>query len=490
MAKRKKKKAPRPNQPFRAFSKVLDYFDTYHLATVDDAMDQFLIMTDPDPEKIAAEQLNGFMREWFVFDYQLPTARSPLEEYIELNPDSLDEGALSDLRQAQSSNMTVAFWINNVDRKEHIITLEALDSDLMIEVYDVSGSKTIPGNSGMIVTRVIQQQDQWFLAGNPLIFMPVAPTDSMRAMMKDSGSPPRTDAFLSYFRQFYASSKPRDDSGITTQLSHAPLDEQEAKELLKQQQTAYNKLRKKHGIDVMWSQIKRAIKYEDGQSSPLDTFKMLYGLDEDIESGFPDEEVFMQVFGIFTDCWNLLPHLSLGNKSPNQISREMEAVDMDGIIDAINSSCADPVEYYIDPVTLKVDRVHKGLLELIDACYDMPPEQIISTIHEEGYYLGDYSEDELLKWINGYEFEVIFIDPLPPAIKFEVMQQFIEDATDDEQVARELETALEGTFAFKDFEAVLMDHEIEDEFYQILDSIIEELAYLWVERNVEELFGR
>ncbi|MCL2826374.1 MAG: hypothetical protein FWD72_03105, partial [Eggerthellaceae bacterium] len=250
MSKKKTHPTQQSKAPFSEFSKIIAYYDRSQHHVFDQAFDEFFNQTDPDFTKVDPDTFAMFAAEWFVFDYRLPNGKTPLQEYIEKNPDKLGAVNLGSLKQAEESNLTADFWVTALDRGEHLLSLEAITRDLAIQVYDVSASQTLPAEHGMIVARVIRIDGQWYLAGNPLSFLPIEPTQRMKQTLREGKSDfgSETDAgqnsFIDFVRMIFSYKDPEEDGSAITPRSLEPLDEIEAKALIEDLHKEYNALRR------------------------------------------------------------------------------------------------------------------------------------------------------------------------------------------------------------------------------------------------------
>jgi hypothetical protein len=472
---------------YSEFSKAITYYEQNQLFTFHRAFDLFIEQIDPDPEKWDSERLSMYCCEWFLFDFQLPNGQTPLQEYIAKNPDRLSQKNLEDLRQAEESNFTSEFWVNSVDRHNHLLTLEELATGRIIQVRDVSSTSSLEADAGMMAARLMQQGGVWYFAGNPLYFFPVKPTERMKKMLREaSNGEPRI--FIECVAQVFSTDDADDidDDAFSYQRTREPLGDGEAKELLEEVKRDYGNLRRKHSLAIKWQQIKTAIRYEDGSRTPLEAFETLFIQGGEHELEFESEEMLSRLTGIFFDSWNLLPHLSLGNRSPNELLWMCQRIDLEAVARALEYSCDSPLRWYLDPDTMEVSFVEEEMLYLLREYFeksgggwDGGDEALKQLIADLDDLVIDYEEEELSKWLEGYQDEIIFIEPLEFFEKFEIAHDFIDEVIDDGQLAACLYGVLEGRGAFHRFKDMLAQHGMLGEYRDFCDEAMRRHALEW-----------
>jgi len=469
-------------KPYSEFWEVLRYFGETEPSTMRKAFDHFLEQAAPDDKKIDFDSLETFISEWFIFDFKLPNGNTPLQEFILVNPYKLGSKEIFQLKQAEVSNFTAEFWVSAIDNNRHLITLEAVTSDQTYAVFDKAASKSLPSASGLLTARLIKQEGQWYLAGNPLTYIPIVPTEKMKSALKEPDSKQKT--FIDLFRSLY-SHKP-DEANAETPFHEAlqPLDEEEIKALTEKLHKEYNALRKKYSLNATWAEIKRVIKYAPFNASPLDVFKGLFTPDEEIELDLPDQETFTKIVDIFFSCWNLLPHIALGGKSPNELSRTQKEATAEGIIQALECPDDDPIVWFIDPKTMEVSFVDEVFHFLVESFSRGSLEEDLTGFQEEyPEFVDEYGLEEITKWIEEYRYRAIVIEPLKYSEKLKIMEEFIELEIDDVGIQKSLLRALQERGAFRHFRRILLESALLDDYFYFYDGKMMDFVLEWLEEN-------
>lgn len=473
--------------PYTQFSLVLEYYSTNLQLLIEEAFMIFLDEVDPSPEKLDEERLSMFFSEWFVFDYVLPSQKTVLNNYVSVNPDKLSDSECDSLSQAAKSNFCSEFWIESVDKDQYLLRLEEISSGTIFEVYDKSASTSIASNAGMIGARLINIDGMWYLAGNPPYYYPIKPTINMKDELRKAGQGVRL-SFIELVQRVFS-----DDTNdvIDFELrSLEDLDDEEAAALLEEVKKEYNRLRKKYSLPIKWQQIKNCIHYVDSTKSPSEVFKTLFTQSGTIDPGFEDEELFSQVIELFLEAWNLLPHYSLGNKSPLQVRKDVAEVDLTMLIQALEKSPDSSFAYYIDKDTMEVSFVDEELFTFLEdymfehGSSSVSNEKVEKTLTNNSYdFIADYEYKELLKWLSGYEDKIIFINPLSVHKKYEIMIDYIDEMILDRDVALQLEKSTRGKGAFRKFKDLLNQYGYLDEYYEYYGSVMQQHALDWLEEN-------
>ena len=173
--------------PALHFDQVIDYFFRSDEQTVERACDGFIAYVDPDPELDAQKErfLNGLMLEWFIFDYLLPSGLTPLEEYVQHNPEGRGGIALGRFKQAAQTQFCADFVIKEASASKSLLVLETLEGGEEYRVLEYAASQQLDGQPGILGMRLVQVDGDWLTAGNPVYYFPVQPTDRMLAMMRE-----------------------------------------------------------------------------------------------------------------------------------------------------------------------------------------------------------------------------------------------------------------------------------------------------------------
>ena len=390
----------RSGAPYSEFSKVLKYYSREQPFIFRRAFELFLEQLALPITPLGRELLEMVVAEWFVFDFRLPNGKTVLRDYIDRNPDRLSAQKIDDLSQAEQSNRTAEFWLNSVDREQHYLLLEDIYTGNTIQVYDVSASRTVPSDAGMIIGRVIQQDGQWYFAGNPLGLLPVTATKRLRDMMKglEVSDEPKQE-FIDFFRRLYCEHDEDGDGGDGGEGGSLP-------EPL-----------------------------SDANAKPL------------IEG----------------------PH---------------GQVDLAKLAEALESPYDSPFQWYIDTETMEISFVEDEFFFLIEECLELPRDQALQkALDESSHYAIDYDRDEVVKWLDGYGDQVVYIEPVEAYEKYSIMEDFIELEVDDEQLYERLQRAIRGKGAFRRFKEALDAHGRLEDYYQFYDDRMQQLAREWLEDN-------
>jgi len=162
---------------------VLQHFYEDNSQVVDRAGQEFFNYVQAVQEKVAKEKIEQLFNEWFVYDFKLKTGKTPLETYVHRNPDDLSEHDIDLMKQAGENNFTGYFWIEKVDAKTQLLTIRECVTNTRYEIRDVTASQSVKDNAGLVAARLIQLDDQWYFASDPIYFFPTpVPVE------KDSGA--------------------------------------------------------------------------------------------------------------------------------------------------------------------------------------------------------------------------------------------------------------------------------------------------------------
>jgi len=152
---------------------VLQHFYEEHPEVIDRAGHEFFEYVQAVQGRVPKEKIEQLFNEWFAYDFHLKTDKSTIETYIFRNPDDLSAEELDLMQQANDHNFTGYFWIKDVDAETQVLTLLELSTEKLYEVRDVTASQSIAGGAGLIASRLIQINGDWYFASDPIWFMPM-----------------------------------------------------------------------------------------------------------------------------------------------------------------------------------------------------------------------------------------------------------------------------------------------------------------------------
>ncbi|MCL2526232.1 MAG: hypothetical protein FWE46_04180 [Coriobacteriia bacterium] len=159
--------------PNPQMSLVLRHFYDDNTDVLDRAGHEFFSYVQAMQERVPQDKIEQLFNEWFVYDFKLKTGKTPLETYLYRNPDELDERELDLMQQAGDSQFTSYFWIEDVDSATQTLTLRECDNAVIYKVRDATASQMIEGGAGLVAIRMIQIDNEWYFASDPISFMPV-----------------------------------------------------------------------------------------------------------------------------------------------------------------------------------------------------------------------------------------------------------------------------------------------------------------------------
>ena len=323
------------DRPFMQYSVVIGWFYDRSPAQLHAATEQFFdeLDTDVGPASPAAEadHLQLLFHEWFLFDYRLRDGRTPLEFAAGVDGGramGLTRRQRDDLAEAAHSQITGVFWIVGASAVTHLVTLENIETGEHYEVYDVASSGRLDGCSdGMIACRLVGVRGRWYMAGNPVMDMPVKPTERMRQALREGGGRSgHSMSFMDLIRIRYGrkpgssqASEASDPLGTPYETIQS-MTPQALTEFKNRLQTRYSEYQKRYPELPDWMTVFNAIAGEDGRTPPMDVFRQLFGSGNNgkEELPFADEREFRDFASLFTDLWNVLPHRALDGLSPNE----------------------------------------------------------------------------------------------------------------------------------------------------------------------------
>ncbi|MCL2136525.1 MAG: hypothetical protein FWH40_03240 [Coriobacteriia bacterium] len=262
------------------------------------------------------EELDSFLteaaKEYFIFDCILPSGKTALQTYIDIDPDDLDEADMARLVDAYESNFICDFWLLGASSSTGKLRLQPMYEDTVYEVYSPKYSKAFDGLTGSLNIRIYKIAGQWLAAGMALGFEEDLPPKKERAeyigMFEDI-----KERFADLVRDHMIGLFGLDDYDepaweIGLELPSSPEEIPQALITLRKEFTI---LKEELGIDVSWSELVYAIRDEDGKLSTTQVAQQLLGLE--LEDGSMS---IMRMFTIFALAWNFLPHESLVGVSP------------------------------------------------------------------------------------------------------------------------------------------------------------------------------
>ena len=157
---------------------VLKHFYEQHPEVVDRAGQEFFSYVQAVQERVAQEKIEQLFNEWLVYDFLLKTGKTALETYIYRNPDGLDEDELDLMQQAGDSSYVGHFLIGEVSAETELMVLHECGTGVSYEVRDVTATQSVQSNAGLISTRIIQLDGNWYFASDPIYFLPIpSPAD-------------------------------------------------------------------------------------------------------------------------------------------------------------------------------------------------------------------------------------------------------------------------------------------------------------------------
>ena len=299
----------RPDLPF---SNVLDHFVSTEGAVVDEAARSFMELVDPQIEagdERAAASFEAAFAEWFVFDRRLEDGRTPLESYLELAPAREDERTLDALRQAAESQVCGTFVVTGTISGFSLLTLESLLTGERYPVFDENVCAAVPQSGGIMGARLVRVDGRWYFAGVPVFFAPIEPMEELLdGLREETGDRER---FVDLVRRTYG---PRDELQFQVSTDYG-MSAEERQERLTETERSYRALRDRNPGLPAWEDVRQAIVHDAAASNPNAAMLALFA-DEDGTVDLDSDESLRLLLASFFDAWNLLPHDSLGGKTP------------------------------------------------------------------------------------------------------------------------------------------------------------------------------
>ena len=287
------------------FSFVIDYYLEHYQHLGEDASRLFAKTISPDlsaPPEVQ-ERLGALFAEWFIFDYQLPNGRTPLQDYVLENPEQQSNSVIRRFKESVETQVAADFWISKVNAAAGLLELEAVEGGKTYFVYDWTLSKELDGTEGMLGMRIIQVEGRWVTAGNPIYYLPAKPTDRAKDMMRDS----ERSTFLDMVKLHFGKTEKQ---GLEQNAVPLSLDDVAPGDLAKTIDSLKNRyiiLLKKLPGAPDWDALRRGIFDEEEAEFPMDTFQRLFPFE------FPDEETVKEMVNIYFSAWNVLPHKAQKN---------------------------------------------------------------------------------------------------------------------------------------------------------------------------------
>jgi len=263
---------------------------------VDRALEEFLGGTLPP--KGEEEETFSLFTEWLIFNFCTQRTLSFLNEYILVNPDSLESPALSEFKEIAETQWYGGFEILKVKRGE-FLELEHLFSGRKIRVFDRLGSKNAPPE-GTILCRVAKVGGQYYLVGGDPFFLPLTHTQRMKKMMRE--------------KQEDFCSSPKESLQLLLSKKE-PSKSYNQREILKKRselKKEYLILFKKYSFLPPFADLIGRIYLEKRTESFLDIIETLFKSEE-------AKEFIINNNRLLQDVWNFFPHKILRGKCPTEL---------------------------------------------------------------------------------------------------------------------------------------------------------------------------
>ena len=331
-------------------SLILRHFNEEHPEIVDRADTEFYEYVEADLDEISDFKLNQLFSEWFVFDFKLKTGKSPLETYVHRNPDQLNKEELRDMRAAGKTEFTSTFHVGSVDHEKYEIELIDMETGKKYLVYDLAGSRQLEGDDGLLAVRIYRIQGKWYMASDPIYFLPIPFSQERRdelisVRLAPGGEDLKCGSFIEIVRTIYGcddsdirrrnfSSEEDDDFDCDCSYC-APYDfpeydsvfcadftfssEEKNNLMIKRAgiKQRFDSFCEKYDVVLDWDELLVSIYLEDDGDSPASLAAMLLRGDVD------DEFMVSEFLDCFVDAWNHFPHMSLGCFAPCELDSDL-----------------------------------------------------------------------------------------------------------------------------------------------------------------------
>lgn len=151
----------------------------------------------------------------------------------------------------------------------------------------------------------------------------------------------------------------------------------------------------------------------------------------------------------------------------------MAKVELKEIVDALDIAC-EGMKTYLDKSTGEVFRLAEEHLDLAEEG-DFDPEDRPKWEHE--------LIEQAIAVVQGPEGRFVELPSKFNIHDWDIMERLSHKAVDDNDIADDLETAIHGSGAFRNFRDAIRRHGIEKEWYKYREGALREIAINWCKDN-------
>lgn len=260
------------------------------------------------------EDIAGHFNEWLVYDFALENGKNLLRDFCDRNPCNLQEGDLKIYKDLQDNEYAM-FEVLKVEKGKGLELLSLQSgreyfADEFMGTFQIAKGNIFPGRVGKVGNR-------WELVGTNSLLFNIKISKEMKEYLfsaKDKITPKTIyDIFLS-------KRKPNNqDKSIDFKNENEKLGLEEIEERLKEE-LEYLGINEYVSVSLIKKWIS-GLDWKRNENIPSIILPMLVGLIRvDYDEGDLEELVFL-VGGLY----NLTPQKNLGDKSPNEMSKEKGA---------------------------------------------------------------------------------------------------------------------------------------------------------------------
>lgn len=312
---------PKTNGPDLHYSLVIRYLESRYPGIREKAYHEFCELVEPTFDKLSGDEkkrLRELSSEWLIFDRQFEDGESGLHLYCKENPDHRGRGFLKAMEESEKTAFSGVFLIEHVDAMGRRVHLRDSSTGKIYSVYDNTLSSTIlPGNGGILMTRIVCVRGKYYFPGNPVGYLPIKVNEDMKEKaLKDYDG--AEQSFVDIARMVF--SRPLKKEDLPKFPEPEEIDISDAKAVAEYRakiKDRYTSFAAKHKISLSWESLVDSVTQQDGSLMPHIMLDHLLG--DEVKS-LKSQEDLMELSCIWSDLWNYCPQDILGGLTPLEMS--------------------------------------------------------------------------------------------------------------------------------------------------------------------------
>lgn len=249
--------------------------------------------------------VEGLFNEWLIFEFVLPSSRTPIVEYYLLDPDGLSEEELAELRQIVETARFEFLEILETKKGEWIRVLGVFTGK-EYKIDERLGS--MEHDKGCLWGRVAKVNGRWVFVGSDPLFLPVVYSERMRRILRRSANKESKKKMSA--KDVLGFLVERTDNGeALNKIKQVGSSKKKVEAERKAVKKRFEVLKSRGGVRASFDEVVELIFNEDYGENHADFATDLVKLGV-------KEKVLIKEMGLFMRMWNCFSHKSLGGKSP------------------------------------------------------------------------------------------------------------------------------------------------------------------------------